>query len=617
MSHNEGIVLELMLENFGGTADGNTDNMPAMRMIIAKLQEHIGPKRILFGEGTYKFIPENSSHAVYITDVSDLEIVGQGPDKTHIIIGNSHAGFIHIRNSRNIATKGLSVDHDPLPFTQGVIVAVNIDELTYDLKIDEGFGVPTEDWFTAEADVYYAYRTSHIMDATTRGFKANTVNNVFVDKDVLDLGNGVCRFKSSTSGFLAGLGKEAWAKGQLQVGDIMVVLSRACGAHNLFYDFCENTLYENLNVYSSTGFAVMNGSTSGTAIVRNIYISRKDNRIISLCCDGINFTACRATPLVENCYIEANCDDSISGQAGAPSISIAQSPLRLFVQNVDFARLLAGDRVAVFSQKIGKILGETRILEASEQYIDGYGQGYWVTLMDAVEGIEPDKDPAAADLLMNPEFINSGITIRNCDISVKAGRGVFLHSQDMLIENCKFSDIGGQALMLANEGPCRCNGYMKNTVIRNNSFVNTAYCEKVWDMWAPIHIGTLRGYYADRGDTTMYITASEPVTENIHITNNTFLNSGGSYIHLSAVKNAVIENNIFETEKSYPVLVKDALIIAENCSRILIKDNSITDQRDGLEAIIEARGNTPKDESGINSVGNTFSCTNGAVDIKH
>ena len=609
-------VTELKLEDFGGSADGITDNMPAMTKLTNKLKYTAGKKRLVFGEGAYRFVPADNMHAISINSVVDLEIVGQGPDKTHIIIGNSKAGFFHIRNSKNISTKGLSVDHDPLPFTQGTIVAVNVDDLTYDMKIDEGFGVPSEEWFTADSGASYSYRTSHIMDRDTGNFKKNTVNNVFVDRNTKDLGNRVYRFSTSKSGFIAGLGREAWGKGQIQVGDRMVVLSRASGAHNLFYDSCENTLFENINVYSSTGFALMNSNTKGTAVARKITIKRKENRLISLCSDGINFTACRAKPLVEDCYIEANCDDSISGQAGAPTISVVENSSRLFVQNFEFAQLAKGDRVTVFNQREGRIVGETKIAEITPHTADGYGNGYMVTLEAPVEGITPSKDPASADLLMSPEIINSGITIRNTTVAVKGGRGVFLHSQDMLIENCTFKEIGGQALMLANEGPSRANGYTSNVTIKNNTFENSAYCEKIWDMWAPIHIGTLRGFYPNKGDRSMYISASEPVSDNINILNNKFINSSGSYIFLSAVKNAVIEGNTMKTDPGFLILESDAAIIAENCSGISIKNNEITDQRAGLKAIIEARGNTPKDDSGIKLDGNTFNCTPGASAIK-
>src|SRR5262249_6293728 len=55
---------------------------------------------------------------------------------------------LYIENCRNVQIKNLALDCDPLPFTQGTITAVNHDDATFDLKVQEGYRDPATPTFT-------------------------------------------------------------------------------------------------------------------------------------------------------------------------------------------------------------------------------------------------------------------------------------------------------------------------------------------------------------------------------------------------------------------------------------------------------------------------------------
>jgi hypothetical protein len=55
-------------------------------------------------------------------------------------IGLAHTAMLELVDCRNVTIKGLTVDYDPLPFTQGVIKAVDADG-AWDVEIIEGYPV--------------------------------------------------------------------------------------------------------------------------------------------------------------------------------------------------------------------------------------------------------------------------------------------------------------------------------------------------------------------------------------------------------------------------------------------------------------------------------------------
>ena len=47
---------------------------------------------------------------------------------------------IRIENCRNLKIEGLVIDYDPLPYTQGKIVSMSDDKMSFEVEIFEGYG---------------------------------------------------------------------------------------------------------------------------------------------------------------------------------------------------------------------------------------------------------------------------------------------------------------------------------------------------------------------------------------------------------------------------------------------------------------------------------------------
>jgi hypothetical protein len=94
-----------------------------------------GTKKITVPPGTYRLVQKDK---VFLTlnGVSDTVIDCTGVT----FIGLAHTAMLELENCRNVTIKGLAVDYDPLPFTQGVIKSVGADA-NWEVEIIEGYPV--------------------------------------------------------------------------------------------------------------------------------------------------------------------------------------------------------------------------------------------------------------------------------------------------------------------------------------------------------------------------------------------------------------------------------------------------------------------------------------------
>ena len=104
--------------------NANANALPAAKEAIEEAKVKGVPARIVFKKGAYRFDVDAADHSVCLTldTTDDLIIDGQGSE---ITITNPYCGFFRLNGCKNIIIKGFTVDYDPLPFTQGVVEAVN------------------------------------------------------------------------------------------------------------------------------------------------------------------------------------------------------------------------------------------------------------------------------------------------------------------------------------------------------------------------------------------------------------------------------------------------------------------------------------------------------------
>lgn len=100
--------------------------------VDAKLQ--LGERRIVIPPGRYRVAPRRGVHLAF-KNLHDVEIVATGVE----MVCTQTTQALAFEGCRNVTVKGLAIDYDPLPFTEGRIVAQAPDKSWLEFELFEGY----------------------------------------------------------------------------------------------------------------------------------------------------------------------------------------------------------------------------------------------------------------------------------------------------------------------------------------------------------------------------------------------------------------------------------------------------------------------------------------------
>ena len=93
-----------------------------------------GNKKIVIPPGRYRARPEGGSHLLF-KEVHDVVIIAKDVE----MVCTATVQAIGFNRCTNVTLRGLTIDYDPLPFTQGKIVALGKDKSTVEFELFDGY----------------------------------------------------------------------------------------------------------------------------------------------------------------------------------------------------------------------------------------------------------------------------------------------------------------------------------------------------------------------------------------------------------------------------------------------------------------------------------------------
>ena len=127
-----------------------------------------GKKEIVVPAGRYYTTPQDGTHLQF-KNLEDVTVKAYGAE----LICTQTIAAIRIENCRNLKIEGLVIDYDPLPYTQGKIVSMSDDKMSFEVEIFEGYGdVKNVEWGNR----------LEIFDQNTRRLKVNTYGGYKLEK---------------------------------------------------------------------------------------------------------------------------------------------------------------------------------------------------------------------------------------------------------------------------------------------------------------------------------------------------------------------------------------------------------------------------------------------------
>lgn len=450
------------VKSLGAAGDGVHDDSFAFQEALKKAAGIHGPVVISVPDGVYRLnVPEGSDSKAHlaISGMEDLSI--EGERLALLVMGSPYRHGIGVFNSKNIVLKKLAVDYDPLPFTQGSIIAVSPSERTIDVRIDEGFPLPGERHMDAFSGIP-CKSVGYTFDPAN-GKKLNQFYDQYVRKPVEELGDGVYRYKSSNEVAKEMEGKRFAVVGRRSVDAVKI-------------DGSTNCVLQGLEVYSAPACGYNVSGSSGVALDRCVIKQKPGTaRLMSSNADGLHSKWCPVGPELSNSYFTGMGDDAVNiGGTYVPVIAQLDERV-LIVGNHGSLLNYPNDIVCLDLETQAHFpLGPTEDVRNVRQ-VDGYDKPCLrVAFKNKLPKMLTWKDCGNAhqcSQILNLNACGRGAKVVNNRFYNHRARGVLMRAPEGLIKGNLFDSIAGPGVVVSNDCGFLTEGPSGNgTVIEGNVF---------------------------------------------------------------------------------------------------------------------------------------------------
>jgi hypothetical protein len=521
-------------------------------------QAKSGNKKIVVPPGRYRVTPKNRQHLV-LRDLQDVQIIADGVE----MICTETTRALTIANCRNVTLRGLVIDYDPLPFTQGRITAMSADKKTHEIAIFDGY--PGAD--TVRPFKYEIFRPD------TRTLRCP------------DYGYTVEKVDARHIRVIKGHGS---ATDLEQVGDIIVIGSEfapgGSAGHAVECSGNAGVRLENIDLYASNCFGFIEVNCDGSTYWRcridrrpaaGDPVKRADPRIRSLNADAFHSISALKGPALVECVARFMGDDAVNIHGtyhmitecrGAELRVLAKGDLNLDVG--DPVELMAYDGTRPPDAKVSKVEPDGRINDAEKAFLLAQrmdenirtkwnAKAYKVTLDRAV-------DLPTGSLLAAARRTGNGFLVQGCDFGFNRSRGILIKASNGKVVGNKLSGSWMSAVMVAPEYWWLESGSSNNVEITGNVITDCG--------------GTGIAVFAEGGRGRL---APAGAHNRIVVSGNTFSGCPMPNICVTSTDDVRIERNAFKaptTAKRPPFGLdpaKLAPVITENCTNAIVKDNAV------------------------------------------
>lgn len=449
-----------------------TGNSPSPAVVMAdcrSLQSHISsasPHAAL----VIKLKQGSTCHIETLEILRRKNVTLDGGHSTLIVSGDKTA--IHIgESSNNITIYNISIDYDPLPFTQGIIDDISDGYLTFSIM-----------------DHYPPVRKNNnrilLYDGCTQGLKVNESTLYFRN------------FEIDRDGRRGKIPVPAHYSASLRRGDLIAFRPRGNPAIRLD-GLSSNIRLKNVSILSSPGMGIMARYLEGDNHVDVRIVpgpppmGSKEDRLLSVNADGVNFAYTRKGPAIENSYISRQGDDGINLHGLVLGMHAATGPtsaivLRPFGNDRSVERILRpGDHIRFLAKDDFRVLGSGRIRELGKIDTRPLHQPREIAPLFPRAALDGAKSatfygisflediPAGTAYLDAVSAASEGFVIRNNTLSQNRGHGIVIGaSQGQIVGNTIAGTTHNAIIVGPNFDPWREGSWPGDVSITGNTIID-------------------------------------------------------------------------------------------------------------------------------------------------
>lgn len=485
--------------------------------------------------GTYRLSPIRSQPeaggtwwAIRVPEANGVTIEGNGA--TFLFVEPRAAG-IYFNHGADITIRNLTVDYDPVPFTQGDVVDISADRRELEIRIDEGYPLLTHRMFDAFDQ---PGGSIHTPDGEfISGIRQEGVLDKYYS-EIEQVGDRRFRLQLADRCSTAGLGPNR------------KLLIKARRSKPAFYFYGIDTpRVSNVTVHASNGGGFLMDVCDSPSVRDCVIAPPTDSdRLIGIDSDGVRFVNDVGPPTLENCRIEYTGDDPIVVQHSMSTISdvIDERTIRV----TEWHPFVVGpDDTLRGMTQTGVRLGELPPIDSINFRYDlpDRGKPETITFEESIADTLSETD-----LIKNSATASRNFTIRNNTVRNVRGRLARIAASGGVVEDNTFEGCHSYGIEIecdTDDVAYQPKGGVSDVTVRNNVIKRPGFNYLAASSPAGVGIHHL--------PRESFSTEGRP-NRNIVIENNRIENGAHSGIEVEHAENISIENNtiVDVNQLSYP-----------------------------------------------------------------
>jgi hypothetical protein len=499
-----------------------------LRAIIAD-QLAAGGKQIVIPPGRYPVDSTRDGHLVF-SNLTDIEIIAENVE----LVCTSTNRAIHFDNCTNVTLRGLTIDYDPLPFTQGKIIAMAPDKSWIEFEIAHGY---------PNTNLKGPFQIYNSATATLRRGDGQWTD------EIQSLGNRRYRVTKAPRY------QYNSAEDTEEIGDILVAKSTTGvggSPHAVELRNCTNIRLEDITLYAAPSFGFLERSCHGTTFHRcivdrrpleNDSIPRAIPRMRSLNADAFHSKDATQGPAILSCTARFMGDDAVNINGRFHFVrSGTGDQVRIAV--IDrHTTIRQGDAVAFlpFSGPRPPDAKVVRIQPDPEPFIPEEIEFIRALRMDNrmrtslleeeaqtfILTLDREISLPPGTLICNADRLGHGFAVKDCDFGDNRSRGILIKASNGEISGNRITNSRMHAILVSPEFWWMEAGMSSNLIIQNNHIRGC--------LETPIEIHALGGKRTILPAGTL---------RDISITNNRIEDSAWPLIRVTSTSGLHIDGNI-------------------------------------------------------------------------
>ncbi|MFH6768821.1 hypothetical protein V8G56_08745 [Gaetbulibacter aquiaggeris] len=539
---------------------------------------------IEFKTGTYHFYPE-MAYEKYVkisnNDNGLRKFVFAIEGRRNITINGNGSTFIFhgsiipflIENSTNIKIENLNIEYD-FPFDlEGIVVANNQEEKTFDLKIheDNKYKIKDDILYFSGYDWEIGLGENIVYNATTKSpeyFTSHYEHNFhenFLKAQPLD--DRIVRFSNLNAAKVPPVGSIYSDKGP-HGENRKIVGFRVYKSKHIELN--------NINVYHAGAMALIAEKTETVSLNKfNVILKEGSSRIISATADATHFINCKGAITIDNCRFENMLDDATNvhgtymiNNEVIDSVTVAVRFGHFQQQGFDFAE--KGDTLR-FIDRTNLMPVGTGVVKSIDMINEN---NYTITFEERVPEFS-NKNIAIENITWMPS-----LEVKNCTVKQNRARSLLIStSKSVLVENNYFASMMAGIRICGDANYWFESGPVSNVIVRGNTFENLGiggHAPQAILQIDPIIGKKYRedGYYH----------------KNIVFENNIIKTFDPLIIYALSVDGLIIRNNTIIQTKLCPQIFSDlSQFDLQNCTNIKIEGNTYKGDNEASISVINCQ----------------------------